>query len=389
MAADDEARSKDHAATAAPHRAAVAQPPLRRPNAGIIARKIIQTLRPPLAGLPKLSRQNYNGRPRVARSVGLATMPKMVDHLNALSRRLRLTRSAGHVEVDLAFCKATNHDDAPPKEKHVAVLLTAADIRNRASQDYLVGLTHKCVLGETSAVVVTKAVVVLHRLLREGGELFRERFYQGSGFGRLFDHLANFKDDSSTRNMQLSVFLRAYGAFLHQRCRTYSAFAYETEPSRSATLGMDGMIRELPALQKCMDLGMQCALSSFLAIMPEDTLQGKAQHQVLGDVLVFAYHQMKAIPRVCDLFFKGQAEVQPSQARALLACYSESQRLIGALSNLDPEQVGEKWGALELKRPPDAIKEEMRQRVNTLKENDSRALHLSSSTSFSEVDLLL
>ena len=76
-------------------------------------------------------------------------------------------------------------------------------------------------------------------------------------------------------------------------------------------------------------------------------------------------------------------------ARALLACYSESQRLIGALSNLDPEQVGEKWGALELKRPPDAIKEEMRQRVNTLKENDSRALHLSSSTSFSEVDLLL
>jgi len=264
----------------------------------------------------------------------------------------------------VAFVKATNHDDGPPKEKHVRTLLSATEIKSFAAQDYLLGLVGESLQTESSALVMTKTVVLLHRLIREGGDMFRQRFHDNSS--RLFDSLGNFKDDSSNFTVQLSRFLRSYSAFMQQRATTYSSFPGGDDAEHAQSLSSQEMVDELPFLQKSIDLGIQSGVSSEVGCMPANTLQGFAQRLILRDVLVMSFNLMKAMPRLMDLFFNDISPEFLPQARQMLVIYKEARRLIERMSNLDEQKVGSEWGALDLQVPPDAVTKLMESEIERL-----------------------
>jgi len=296
-------------------------------------------------------------------------MPTILDRVNVGFARF-YAKTAGQRQVDVAFVKATNHDDGPPKDKHVKTLLRAAAIETAQSQEYLVSLIEMNLLESTECVVVAKTLVILHKLLREGGRLFRETFYKG--FTHLFDHLGNFKDDTSRLTWQLSTFIRAYCAFLHQRCLFFSSFPYETEPSRAQMLDAQALLCEMPVMQAAIDKGIQVGTSSELVNTPRlslGALQGYAQHLVLGDVLLLSLHMMKATPRIVEVFFEGAEISSPQQnisdLKDLLLIYKESQNLVDRLSNLDESKLGH-WGGLSLTVPPSSVLESMTAKVEEM-----------------------
>lgn len=277
-----------------------------------------------------------------------------------------LESHAYHImQVDVAFVKATNHDPGPPKEKHMRKLLNASDIHDSQSQKYVVGLIEHSLLSSRDCVVVAKTLVILHKLLREGGSAFREAFYKG--FTHLFEDLRNFKDDMSRTNWQLSSFIRSYSTFLSQRCVFFSSFPYEAEPDRSEHLDAQGLTQEVPLMQKCMDLGLQVGTSNdVVARMSLTALQGYAQHLVLGDVLVLSLHMMKAIPRLVEVFF--QQAIGLDQAKDMVIIYKEARNLIERMSNLDESLLGQ-WGGLQLSAPPTAVLPSMKAKVEELSSN--------------------
>merc|ERR1712046_368359 len=100
--------------------------------------------------------------------------------------------------------------------------------------------------------------------------------------------------------------------------------------------------------------------------MTVDTLQGEAQHLVLGDVLVFCFHIMKAVSRLIDLFFEKITGDTIVQGKELLHLYKETQNLVEIFSNLDVDRFGDKWGALDLQKPPEAVALTMQSHIEEL-----------------------
>jgi len=289
------------------------------------------------------------------------SMPNLLDRVNAGMARMS-AKNTGEREVDIAFVKATNHDPGPPKEKHMRKLLNASDIHDSQSQKYVVGLIEHSLLSSRDCVVVAKTLVILHKLLREGGGAFREAFYKG--FTHLFEDLRNFKDDMSRANWQLSSFIRGYSTFLSQRCVFFSSFPYEQEPGRSERLDAQALTQEVPLMQKCTDLGLQVGTSNdVVARMSLTALQGYAQHLVLGDVLVLSLHMMRAIPRLVEVFF--QQPIGLDQAKDMVIIYKEARNLIERMSNLDESLLGQ-WGGLQLSAPPAAVLSSMQEKVEEL-----------------------
>ena len=293
-------------------------------------------------------------------------MPKLVDRVYAGVARFK-AKSAGQRDVDVAFVKATNRDEGPPKEKHVDLLLRTSASEVWGTQAYIVGRIERSLLSSKSCVVVAKTLVLLHKLLKEGGAMFRENFYKG--FSHLFDHLSNFKDDKSRYTWQLSTFIRAYAAFLYQRCILYSSFpttAEEAEEEFRVREASDGsaLASEVPVVQKAIDLGLQVGTSTdVVAAISVGALQGYAQHLVLGDVLALSARMMRAVPALVETFFaKVRTPDFLPEAKELIIVYKECQSLIERMSDLDESKLGQ-WGGLSLRAPPNSVLETMQGEV--------------------------
>ena len=242
------------------------------------------------------------------------------------------------------------------------------------------GLIENSLLSSKDCIVVAKTLVILHKLLREGGEEFREAFYKG--FTHLFEDLRNFKDDMSRINWQLSTFIRSYSTFLSQRCIFFSSFPYEREPKRAEHLDAQGLTTEVPLMQKCVDLGLQIGTSTdVVARMSLSALQGYAQHLVLGDVLELSLHMMRAIPRLVEVFFE-QATLD--QAKEMILIYKEVRNLIERMSNLDESVLGQ-WGGLQLSVPPSAVLSTMSAKVEELSSAKRRESTVVEPTSFTDL----
>ncbi|QDZ22686.1 ENTH domain-containing protein [Chloropicon primus] len=300
-------------------------------------------------------------------------MPRSIaDRVHENLKRFSPGSSPVQRKVDVAFVKSTNHDDGPPKDKHVRKLLAVSEEEDRGLQVHLIRQVERNVLQGTDCVVVAKTLVLLHKLLREGGSAFKENFYKG--FSHLFDHLCNFKDDASRMSWQLSTFIRAYSAFLHQRCILYSSYPYEQDESRPADLDTQGLLSELPCMQKAIDLGLQVGVSTdVVEAMSPGGLQGYAQHLVLGDVLTLCLFMMKAIPTLVETFFRNCSPAYLSEANDLCLIYKESRNLIERMSNLDESKLGH-WGGLELTIPPLSLAESMQEAIAKVKKSPEQVV---------------
>jgi len=280
------------------------------------------------------------------------------DRLQAGLKRLA-AKGPGQRTLDVAFVKATSHDDGPPKEKHLRTLVEASKHGTSEMQSHLAGLIESCLLESADCVVVAKTLVILHKVLREGGTSFRQDVFYKS-FSHFFDRLGNFKDDRSRHSWQLSTFIRAHSAFLNQRCVLNSSYPCEEGGSRlGADLCPAGLVTELPLMQKAVDLGLQVGTSNdIVGERSPRTLQGYAQHLVLADVLAIVLGMMRALPTLVESFFATTIKTSLTEAKEMVLIYQESRDLIERMSNLDESRLGQ-WGGLELKVPPQSVKESM------------------------------
>ncbi|NP_001145773.1 Putative clathrin assembly protein At2g01600 [Zea mays] len=167
-------------------------------------------------------------------------------------------------DLDVAIVKATNHVECPPKERHLRRVVAATSItRPRADVAYCIHALARRLAKTRSWIVALKALVVIHRLLREGDPTFREELLNFTQRGRILQ-LSNFKDDSSPIAWDCSAWVRTYGLYLEERLECFRVLKYDVEAerlskqgqgpekghSRTRELDSQDLLEQLPALQQ-------------------------------------------------------------------------------------------------------------------------------------------
>ncbi|AQK88182.1 Putative clathrin assembly protein [Zea mays] len=167
-------------------------------------------------------------------------------------------------DLDVAIVKATNHVECPPKERHLRKVVAATSIaRPRADVAYCIHALARRLAKTRNWIVALKALVVIHRLLREGDPTFREELLNFTQRGRILQ-LSNFKDDSSPIAWDCSAWVRTYGLFLEERLECFRVLKYDVEAerlskqgqgpekghSRTRELDSQDLLEQLPALQQ-------------------------------------------------------------------------------------------------------------------------------------------
>ncbi|AQK91933.1 hypothetical protein Zm00014a_021643 [Zea mays] len=167
-------------------------------------------------------------------------------------------------DLDVAIVKATNHVECPPKERHLRRVVAATSItRPRADVAYCIHALARRLAKTRNWIVALKALVVIHRLLREGDPTFREELLNFTQRGRILQ-LSNFKDDSSPIAWDCSAWVRTYGLYLEERLECFRVLKYDVEAerlskqgqgpekghSRTRELDSQDLLEQLPALQQ-------------------------------------------------------------------------------------------------------------------------------------------
>ncbi|KAJ4915817.1 putative clathrin assembly protein [Raphanus sativus] len=180
--------------------------------------------------------------------------------------------NSDYADIEVAIVKATNHVECPPKDRHLRkIFIATSATRPRADVAYCIHTLSRRLHKTRNWTVALKALLVLHRLVREGDPTFREELLNFSRKGR-FLQLSNFKDDSSTAAWDCSVWVRAYALFLEERLQCFRVLKYDIEAERlpkvspgqekgySKTRDLDGeeLLEQLPALQQLLHRLMGC-----------------------------------------------------------------------------------------------------------------------------------
>ncbi|VAI79091.1 unnamed protein product [Triticum turgidum subsp. durum] len=171
-------------------------------------------------------------------------------------------------DLDVAVVKATSHVERPPKDRHLSKIVGA---RSRTEVSHCVHALARRLSNTSNWVVALKALVVIHRALREGdGGAFREELLS---HGRRRGHalrMSSFKDDSGHLAWDCSAWVRTYALFLEERLECFAVLRYDVEAERlrapapaaegqtphtkaqgrTRGLGKDDLLEQLPALQQ-------------------------------------------------------------------------------------------------------------------------------------------
>ncbi|CAH8252363.1 unnamed protein product [Arabidopsis lyrata] len=180
--------------------------------------------------------------------------------------------NSDYAELDVAIVKATNHVECPPKDRHLKkIFLATSAIRPRADVAYCIHALSRRLHKTRNWTVALKALLVLHRLLRDGDPTFREELLNFSRKGRIMQ-ISNFKDDSSPVAWDCSGWVRTYALFLEERLECFRVLKYDIEAERlpkvspgqekgySKTRDLDGekLLEQLPALQQLLHRLIGC-----------------------------------------------------------------------------------------------------------------------------------
>ncbi|KAK9097752.1 hypothetical protein Syun_024797 [Stephania yunnanensis] len=167
-------------------------------------------------------------------------------------------------DLDIAVVKATNHNEYPPKERHVRKIFSATSVvRPRADVAYCIHALARRLSKTRNWIVALKTLIVIHRTLREGDPTFREELLNYSRRGHILQ-ISNFKDDSSPLAWDCSAWVRTYALFLEERLECFRILKYDIEAerwakssrqtnkghSRTRVLSRDDLLEQLPALQQ-------------------------------------------------------------------------------------------------------------------------------------------
>ncbi|KAL8502367.1 hypothetical protein ACS0TY_021492 [Phlomoides rotata] len=156
-------------------------------------------------------------------------------------------------DIKVSILKATNHDNVLPKEKHVRAILGAlSGSRPRADVAYSIDTLTKRLIRTHSWVVALKALIVIHRALREVDHSFcEELIYHNQHRGHLLN-LLHFKDDSSPTAWDYSTWIRTYALYIEECLECFRVLKYDfyRDHSRTKKFGTSSLLEQLPALQQ-------------------------------------------------------------------------------------------------------------------------------------------
>ncbi|XP_051152487.1 putative clathrin assembly protein At5g35200 [Andrographis paniculata] len=169
--------------------------------------------------------------------------------------------NSDYKDLDIAIVKATNHVERPAKERHIkAVFAAISATRPRADVAYCIHALARRLAKTHNWAVALKALIVVHRALREVDPTFQEEVIN---YGRSRSHMLNmahFKDDSSPNAWDYSAWVRAYALFLEERLECFRVLKYDIEADRSRMKDLDtpDLLEHLPALQQLLHRVLGC-----------------------------------------------------------------------------------------------------------------------------------
>lgn len=131
---------------------------------------------------------------------------------------ISLAKVAGNVAPDLEvlIVKATSHDDEPADEKYVREILSLMYCSRGYISASVYALSKR--LSKTRDwIVALKALMLVHRLLTDGGPLFCQEIMFASRKGARVLNMSDFRDEAHSNSWDHSGFVRTYAMYLDQK----------------------------------------------------------------------------------------------------------------------------------------------------------------------------
>ncbi|XP_004252088.1 putative clathrin assembly protein At5g35200 [Solanum lycopersicum] len=164
-------------------------------------------------------------------------------------------------KLDVAILKATSHIEVMPKEKHVQTFFNAISCnRPRADVGYCLHTLAKRLAKTHTWQVALKALVVIHRAMREVDISFLQELINYSAHRGHLLNLTHFKDDSSANAWDYSTWIRSYALYLEEyiECYCLVKFDFQRERKRMKELNTPTLIETVPCLQKLLSRLFDC-----------------------------------------------------------------------------------------------------------------------------------
>ncbi|GAA0138312.1 vesicle coat protein [Lithospermum erythrorhizon] len=169
--------------------------------------------------------------------------------------------NSGYKAIDIAIVKATNHEEALPKEKHVRIIFNAVCAgRARADVAYCIhGLARRLTKTHNWAVAL-KTLLVIHRAMRELDSTVCEELANYTSRGGRMLNISYFKDESSSLAWEYSSWIRSYALYLQECLECFRILNYDVQRERSRTKNLDtpDLLERLPALQRLLLRLLEC-----------------------------------------------------------------------------------------------------------------------------------
>ncbi|XP_070691211.1 clathrin coat assembly protein AP180-like [Pempheris klunzingeri] len=265
-------------------------------------------------------------------------------------------------EVARAVCKATTHEQTPPKKKHMEYLIQATQETNVNVPQMADTLMERA--GNASWVVVFKALITTHHLMVHGNE----RFLQFLASRNTLFNLSNFLDKTGSHGYDMSTFIRRYSRYLNEKAFAYRQMAFDFGRVKKGaegvmrTMSVEKLLKGMPTLQSQID-----ALLDF-DVHPQELNNGviNACFLLLFKDLIKLYACYNdGIINLLEKFF----QMKRSQCKDGLEIYKRFLTRMTRVSEFFKiaEQVGiDKNDIPELTQAPESLLESLETHLNTL-----------------------
>eukprot|EP00250_Pteridium_aquilinum_P011792 c20307_g1_i1 orf=696-2603(+) len=144
--------------------------------------------------------------------------------------------SAGVPDLEVALVKATNHDEAPMEEKYVQEVIHLTSY-SRSYVSACVNCLAKRLNKTSDWIVALKALMLAHRLLRDGDSTFEQELMLSGRRGMRVLNVSDFRDEAHSNGWDFSAFIHAYGLYLDERldCTSIGSFASRPKQERRSS----------------------------------------------------------------------------------------------------------------------------------------------------------
>ncbi|XP_068179457.1 clathrin coat assembly protein AP180-like [Antennarius striatus] len=265
-------------------------------------------------------------------------------------------------DVSRAVCKATTHEQTPPKKKHMEFLIQATQETNVNVPQMADTLMERA--GNASWVVVFKALITTHHLMVHGNE----RFLQFLASRNTLFNLSNFLDKTGSHGYDMSTFIRRYSRYLNEKAFAYRQMAFDFVRVKK---GAEGVMRTM-TVEKLLK-GMPTLQSQIDALLDFDVHAKDLNNGVINACFLLLFKDLiklyacynDGIINLLEKFF----QMKRSQCKDGLEIYKRFLTRMTRVSEFFKiaEQVGiDKNDIPELTQAPESLLESLETHLNTL-----------------------